>query len=254
MSTSKKTEKMSLVFLLAGLVFLGLAAGKLVGYAMNNSSSRSVMEAHVGTKENTEENLKKYREQTKEVADGLKKKNLFYEPEKPPGPPSVCQAIFGDEAYIQYQGKFKWYKVGDKIGEHGKVTGIEATYVKVDWKGQEKKLAPIAVAEPPRPGPTATKPTVTKGPKIKSVGAAPKAKTVKPISEEEDEFAWMGIELTPEQREKLKRLWALMPDEMKEKAKQEWQNMTDEEKEKALEEFENMDIDMMEEQMQGMQR
>jgi hypothetical protein len=147
MNKRRQNEAMSLLLLLVLFVFSGLTAGKLVGYAMNNSSPRSALEANSCTKESTEENLKKYREQNKEVAGALKDKNLFYEPPKPPGPPTVCQAIFGDEAYIQYEGNFKWYKVGDKIGEHGKLTGIEATYVKIDWKGQESKLAPIAAAE-----------------------------------------------------------------------------------------------------------
>ena len=254
-----KNEYFSLILLMTVFVFSGLTAAKLVGYAMNGNPSHSVNEENSNAEESSAEILKNYQEQNKELAGALKKKNLFYAPPKPPGPPTVCQAIFGDEAYIQYQGKFKWYKVGDKIGEHGKVTGIEATYVAVDWKGQEKKLAPIAVAESPRPGPTDAKSSASKGPKkpstgSKSVDKKGKGTTAKTPFGGEDEFAWLGVELSPELRSKLARLWAIFPDEMKEKAKQDWMKMTDEQKQEALKEFENVDIDMMEEQMQRMQR
>jgi len=240
-------------------VFSGLTVGTLVGYAMNRSSSRSGLEAKAGTNESTGENLKTYREQNKALAKALKDKNLFYAPPKAPDPPTVCHAIFGDEAYIQYEGKFKWYKVGEKIGEHGKVTGIEATYVQVDWKGQEKKLAPIAVAEATRPGPTDAKLSSSKGPTkpgtaIKPVDRKGKDATAKKTSEGLDELSWFDGNVSPETRAKLERLWSLMPDAEKERAKQEWVNMSDEEKDKALKELENIDIDMIEEQMQRRNR
>jgi hypothetical protein len=250
-----KSEYLSLILLLVLFVFSGLTAGKLVGYAMNNSSSRSAIEANSSTKESTEENLKKYREQNKEVADGLKKQNLFYAPPPKPEPPKSCQAIFGDEAYIDG----KWVKVGATLSAGAKLIAIEATYVVIEHEGKESKLAPIAVAESSRPGPNDAKPSASKGPKEPGTGMKPvdkkgKGTTAKTTSGGEDEFAWLGVELSPELRSKLARLWAIFPDEMKEKAKQDWMKMTDEQKQEALKEFENIDIDMMEEQMQRMQR
>ena len=44
-----KSEYLSLILLLVLFVFSGLTAGKLVGYAMNNSSSRSAIEANSST-------------------------------------------------------------------------------------------------------------------------------------------------------------------------------------------------------------
>ena len=253
-----KNEYLSLILLVTVFVFSGLTAAKLVGYAMNGNPSHYANGENSNTEESSAEILKNYQEQNKELAGALKKKNLFYAPPKPPGPPTVCQAVFGDEAYIQYEGKFKWYKVGDKIGEQGKVTGIEATYVKVDWKGEEKKLAPIAVVESSRPEPTGTEPSVPKGPKVPSTGMKPVEKkgqgtVAKTTSSGGEDFSWLGVELSPELQGKLERMWAMIPDEMKEQAKQRWLNMTDEQKEEALKELENMP-DNIEEMMEERRR
>jgi len=258
----KNKEYISLLLLLAVFLFLGLTTAKLVGYALYGSPSQFVRGENSAANASSEENLKAYREQNQEITSALKKKNLFYAPAKPPGPPTSCQAIFGDEAYIQYEKKFKWYKVGDTIGEHGKVTGIEATYVKLEWKGKEKKLAPIAVAE--SSGPKAVKPKssetkreASSAMKGKKKTEESKGKVVKSASGGSDDLSWFDADVSPETRAKLEQMWAMMPDAMKENAKQEWLKMTDAEKDKAIEELENMPdnvAEMMEEQMQRRNR
>ena len=249
-----KTEYLSLILLLVLFVFSGLTAGKLVGYAMNSGSSQSGIEANSRTNESTEANLKKYQEQNKELAKALKDKNLFYAPPAKPKPPTSCQAIFGDEAYIDG----KWVKVGATLKAGAKLIAIEATYVVIEHEGKETKLAPIAVAETSRPGPTSAKPSSTKGPKIPSTGIKAvdkkgKGITAKTTSGGGEDFSWLGVELSPELQSKLERMWAMMPDEMKEQAKQRWMSMSDEEKDEALKELENMP-DNMEEMMEERRR
>lgn len=74
-----------------------------------------------------------------ELADQLKKKNVFVPP--PPdmkNPVNAVIGILGDEALIDG----KWYKVGDKIGE-AQIAAIEPARVKVRWNGNETFFSPI---------------------------------------------------------------------------------------------------------------
>lgn len=140
MSKRSKNETLSLVLLLAAVLFLGLAAGKVVGYAL--AGTTDIKSPGEDTKHNAKEGeaLKAVQKKNQEVASVLKKQNLFYAPPKPPSPPSSCQAIFGDEAYIEG----KWVKVGATLRAGAKLVSIEATYVEIEHEGKKKKLAPIA--------------------------------------------------------------------------------------------------------------
>jgi hypothetical protein len=140
--TKNKSEVMSLVLLLAGFLLLGLTSAKLVGYVLHPGSTDYVSAENSAADVSSRENLKKYQEESKKVTSALKKKNLFYELPKKPEPPSSCQAIFGDEAYIDG----KWFKVGATLRAGAKLKTIEATYIIIEHEGKEKKLAPIAVA------------------------------------------------------------------------------------------------------------
>jgi hypothetical protein len=250
----KNKEYVSLILLLAVFIFSGLTAAKLVGYALYGSPSNSVSGENSAANGFSEENLKAYQEQTKEVTSALKKKNLFYASPKPPGPPTSCQAIFGDEAYIDG----KWVGVGAKLKAGAILKKIEATYVIIEHEGKEKKLAPIAVAE--SSGPKAAKP---KSSESKSVPSSEKkgektkegkGEVVKSASGGSDDLSWFDADVSPETRAKLEQMWAMMPDAMKENAKQEWLKMTDEQKEKAIEELENMPDDALEKMEEQMQR
>jgi len=86
---------------------------------------------------------KKYLAKFKEVADELKKKNMFAPPPPKPGwPVSKVIGILGDTALIND----KWYKVGDEIGG-AKVLKIGPAYVKMVWEGKEKSFSPFDVKE-----------------------------------------------------------------------------------------------------------
>jgi len=86
---------------------------------------------------------KKYLAKFKEVADELKKKNMFAPPPPKPGwPVSQVVGILGDTALING----KWYKVGDEIGG-AKVLKIGPAYVKMVWEGKEKSFSPFDVKD-----------------------------------------------------------------------------------------------------------
>jgi hypothetical protein len=140
MSKKRKNEFLSLVLLVSAVMLLGLASGKLVGYALEAGVAVNTKAGLETGTANEGEALTLVQAQNKKVTDGLKQKNLFFPPPQKPSPPSSCQAIFGDEAYIED----KWVKVGDTLRAGAEVKKIEATYVEIEHEGKRKKLAPIA--------------------------------------------------------------------------------------------------------------
>jgi hypothetical protein len=74
-----------------------------------------------------------------EIADALKKRNLFAPPDPKRHPVSVVAGIMGDEAFINDQ----WHKVGDMIAD-AKVVAILPTQVRIEWEGRERTFTPIS--------------------------------------------------------------------------------------------------------------
>lgn len=85
--------------------------------------------------------------ESKAVADGLKKKNLFAPPPPRQHPVKAVIGILGKAALIND----KWYRVGDRVGD-AKVVAIEATQVRIEWDGKETTFAPITSSGPSGPG------------------------------------------------------------------------------------------------------
>lgn len=196
-----------------------------------------VAQAEAGTDQEPND-LQPYLDQAREAADALKKSNLFVKEPPKEHPVKQVDGILGNEALIAG----KWYKVGDTIGD-AKILAIEPTEVRVCWDGQEKGFAPLAAAgadqrpgpsgqempkKPERPRQEATK--VESGPH-----AAPAEVKIVTAPGEGDEFAWMGVDLPANVKEKLLDHWNKMSDEEKEKAKDEWNRMPPEGKQKAIE-------------------
>jgi len=194
--------------------------------------------------------MDKFIAKTKELAEELKKKNLFAPAPKEEGHPvKAVTGIFGDEALVNG----KWHKAGDKISD-AEIISIEATEVKIKWNGNVKSFAPIAAVVSSGPK-TAVKKKSGEGDDKVAKQDTKQAVTTEEYAEqavEEDLFAWLGIELTEGQREKLELMWSKVPDEYKEMMKQQWNNMTDEQKQEALEEIDRMPIEEIEQQLDQM--
>ena len=136
---------------------LGLAAvlaimtvAKLWGYHSAVADAQSIVADAVSRGEPNEVAVKENLKGFTQIADALKKKNLFVPPPPRRHPVSVVLGIMGSEALING----KWYKAGDKIGD-ARVVAIEPTQVKIEWDGKEKYFAPIASAgssSPPERG------------------------------------------------------------------------------------------------------
>ncbi len=119
---------------------------------------------------NKPDDLKKYLTTTKEMADNLKKSNLFAPPPPKTNPVTQITGIMGSEAWINN----KWCKEGEMI-QDAKIISIEPTQVTIEWDGKKTVLRPLGVDiasnepgenAPPRPEniPTSSSRVVTLAP------------------------------------------------------------------------------------------
>lgn len=99
------------------------------------------------------EDLDKYLCLTKEMANSLKKNNLFAPPQPKRNPVTEVQCILGDEAFINN----KWYKEGEMV-QDAKILTIEPMKVTIEWDGKKSVLGPLdakmASAEPSERAPS----------------------------------------------------------------------------------------------------
>jgi len=114
---------------------------KLGSFFVTSARIERLVEDAVAQSKPDPNDAKNYLAKFKEVADELKKKNMFAPPPPKPGwPVKKVQGILGDTAWI----KGGWRKVGDDIGG-AKVLEIAPNYVKLVWEGKEKVFSPFDV-------------------------------------------------------------------------------------------------------------
>lgn len=175
-----------------------------------------------------------YLDQTKDVAEALKAKNLFVKAPAKQHPVKQVEGILGQEVLIGD----KWYKAGARIGD-ARIISVESTQVTIEWDGKRKTFAPMAAASKQ----TATKPPEQRQPKVveeESEGPAPEGEAEVVHVEtpaEEDMFAWMGVTLSPRVRAKLEEMWNSMSEEQRQRAREEWDKMPDEQRQQAIDEI-----------------
>lgn len=129
--------------LLAVLIFI--EAGSLFA---EPTRARDLLEKAASQTALDTNDVQQYLEQSKTIANELKKKNLFAPPPPKQNPVKEVLGILGSEAFING----KWYKVGDMIAD-AKIVAIEPTHVKVEWDGQQTIFAPIGSSQAPGSGP-----------------------------------------------------------------------------------------------------
>jgi hypothetical protein len=92
--------------------------------------------------------LDKYLSPTKEMANSLKKNNLFAPPQPKKNPITTVPCILGDEVFINN----KWYKEGEMV-QDAKIIAIEPTQVTIEWDGKRTVFNPLdAPGASPGPG------------------------------------------------------------------------------------------------------
>ena len=122
-------------------VTAALTLVKVATYFTDSAKAQSIVKKAVDRDKPDKELLEKKLADFKEVADVLKKKNLFVPPPPKRHPVTAVLGILGSEALING----RWYKAGAKIGD-AKLLVVEPTRVKIEWNGQEKYFAPLAAA------------------------------------------------------------------------------------------------------------
>jgi hypothetical protein len=211
---------------------------RLGSFYVTSAKMEKLVEEAVAQSKADPNSAKEYLAKFKEIADELKKKNMFAPPPPKPGwPVKRVEGILGNTAWINGE----WRKVGDEIGG-AKILEIGPTYVKIVWEGKEKIFYPFDVGTVPEPK-KKEKRVEKPRPKKKKVEKKPVEEKVATTSED-DPLAWMGVKLSPKLRAKILEKWNEMSDEQKEQWKEQWNNMSDEQKEKMVEQMEEHVDDM----------
>ena len=147
---------------------------KVVGFFVTSARAQSIVAKAVEQGEPDETLVQKNLAGFAQIADALKKKNLFVPPPPKRNPVTAVLGIMGSEALING----KWYKAGDRIAD-AKVVAVEPTRVKIEWNGQEKYFAPLASAGGSSPSGPGGRPDrrdrsgETRGPRPDAVMAGP---------------------------------------------------------------------------------
>jgi len=231
----EKREELSLVLLGISLLLAVGIVLKLGDFLVGSARAEKLVgEAVAGSKADPNDKEKdKLLAGSKEVADQLKKKNLFAPPPPKPKQPIREVDIIGDTVVID--GKF--YKVGDKV-QDATILEIAPTYVRIEWQGKKKILSPFDVKLPPEEKEKEDK-RPEKKEKRKERKPEPKPSDQKVVAQpEEDPLAWMGVKLSDALRAKLLERWNSMSDEEKERWKEGWNKMSDEQKEQMVKSME----------------
>jgi len=230
-----RSERASLILVAVAILLGVLACAKVAAFHVQRKRVQGIAaSAGKGAEPN---DLQKCLEEATKAADALKEKNLFIQQPPKEHPVKQVDGILGAEVLISG----KWYAVGAKIGD-AKILEIGPTEVKIEWDGKETAFTPMAAAGsgPSRPpareraekgAPSPPKPAAQAEAAKAEAPAAPAA---------DDPFAWMGVSLSPQVREKLLEHWNRLSDEEKEQRKEEWNNMDDEQKQQTVESLERM--------------
>jgi hypothetical protein len=234
-----RKEFVSLVLLGLSAVLAVVILVRIAGFFVTSARAEKLIADAAAMTKADPNDTEKYFAKSKEMAEELKKKNLFAPPPKKENPVKGVSGVISGWARING----KWHKVGDKIGD-AEVLEIEPTFVKIKWQGKEKVYRVFDFKSPDKP--EKEEKVVEKRQRKEEAEAAPgpAEEKVEAKPAEDDPLAWMGVTLSPALRAKLLEKWNSMSDEEKEKWKEQWSSMSDEQKEKVVESMEE-NVDQM---------
>ena len=142
----QKKELIPLVLFGASVLMALLILIKVVGFFVFSARAENLVERAIAQNDTDTKDTEKYFAESKALAEGLKKNNLFAPPPPKQHPVKEVWGILGDEVLIEG----RWYKVGDTIGD-AKILAIGPTSAKIDWNGAEKVFLPIDATIPEAP-------------------------------------------------------------------------------------------------------
>jgi len=237
----KKKEIVSVVLLGISAFLAVLILIKVVGFFVVSARAEGLVKRAITQNNTSAKDMEKFFAESREVANELKRKNLFAPPPPKQQPIKQVWGILGDEVLIND----RWYKVGDMV-QDAKIVAIAPTQVRIEWDGREIGLAPIDAVIPPSPV----------GPRSKEPVVVAKGKESK---EERAEMVTVGAErgpvfgpegrggfgmLRPEEAEKLRDRWESMSEAERdrfraemEQRRERFMNMSPEERQRFAEEM-----------------
>ena len=168
---TKKKELVSVILLCVSAILVVSIFVKIAGFFTSTAKAGKIVKNASDQNTKDAEDVDKYFENYKKLADDLKQKNLFAPPEPKQHPVREVMGIFGDEVIIGN----RLYKVGDRIGD-AKIVSIEPTEVTIEWDGKKKAFSPMDAKDSSGPsGPGGPRPTASRGgpPRAPSGGSAP---------------------------------------------------------------------------------
>ena len=228
--------------LFAAAVLLGAwAAARMVGYFVGPAQAENAVAQALTRNAADSNDAATHFDKAREVAEALKKKNLFtVEPPKE-HPVKQIDGILGAEVLVGD----KWYKVGEKIGD-ATILLVEPTRVTIEWDGQKKVFSPLGGGDegpsggPPSRAPGGPRPTERRtrpGPDVMTAGPPTSARVT---AVDDDPLAWMGVDLPAGLRAKLLERWNSASDEEKARGMEEWNKMSEDQKQQAIRSMENL--------------
>lgn len=212
-----KTRSFSVLLLWVSAVLGILILIKVTGFFVTSARAEGLIETAIAQNGSDAHDINKYLSKSKEVADELKKKNLFAPPEPKQHPVKQVLGILGDEVVING----RWYKVGDTI-EDATIVAIEPAQVRIEWNGSEKTFAPIdATSAPDANAPKGERPDSGRGGRAER-GFAGAPGDEMPMPGRRGGFGGFR-DLSPEERANLRESFGQM--------RERWENMSEQERE-----------------------
>ena len=139
----EKKELISIVLLGVSAFIAILILVKITSFFVVSARAKNLAESAVEQNNAGAQDTEKFAAESREIANKLKRENLFAPPAPKQNPVTEVRAIFGDEVLINN----RWYKVGQTVGD-AKIVAIEPTQVRIEWDGKEKNFLPINASTP----------------------------------------------------------------------------------------------------------
>ena len=159
LSYLKDQKEFTTVLLLGAAAVLAVAILiNITSFFVSSARAGNLVKKAVGQTAPDKDEMDKYFAESRELANKLKKNNLFAPPPPKQQPIKQVFGILGNEVLIEG----KWYKLGDMVKD-AKIVAIEPAQIKIEWDGKQITLEPISAASSSPPG-APTAPRVDTGP------------------------------------------------------------------------------------------
>jgi hypothetical protein len=137
----EKKEFISVALSGISILFAVLICMKIAYYFGLSAEAQGIVRTIKAGANSKRDDPNKYFNPAREMANSLKKSNLFTPPPEKKNPITEVSCILGNEAFISG----KWCKEGEMV-QDAKIASIEPKQVTIEWDGKTIVLKPLDVA------------------------------------------------------------------------------------------------------------